>query len=317
MLDEPSLMELGWNSFFKGQLESAAVTGSQVPGRVVENQRTHLTVMYESGITEIPITGRWYKDATPNPPVVGDWVLLDIQKNTLISIFDRQNMVQRTLSQNEQIQVIAANVETLFLVTSCNSEFSLSRLTRYLILALESGAKPVVVITKRDLSDDPRRFVRQAENLNADVAVRLVNALDIESLSSLSAWLVPGKTIGLLGSSGVGKSTLVNTLVGQRSQQTGEVRHKDDKGRHTTTHRSLHLIPDGGLIIDSPGMRELGISHVEHGLATMFSDIVDISTRCQFSDCCHRTEPNCAVIKAVLDGRLDQTRLDLYRTFKG
>ena len=314
--DIPALSALGWSFFFSEQL-NPDLPDNHVPARVVESQRTHLTIRHAEGSLDIPISGRWYSsNDKENPPVVGDWVVIDLLKEEILLRLDRWNTVQRTIKDSSKSQVIASNVDTLFLVTSCNTEFSMSRLTRYLALALDSRAEPVIVITKADISNDPQRFLQEAKTLKPNLAVRLVNALDIENLTDLSRWFVPGKTIGLLGSSGVGKSTLVNTLLGNDSQRTALIREKDGKGRHTTTHRSLHLNPHGGLIIDSPGMRELGIAQANVGVDEMFSDILIMAKDCRFFDCMHETEPDCAVRAAIAQGLLDEKRLDVYLALK-
>jgi len=211
---------------------------------------------------------------------------------------------------------MAANVDTMFLVTSCNDEFNLPRMERYLALALEAGVRPVVVLTKADCADSAERYRAAAAGLMRDLAVELVDARDPATLGGVRAWCGEGQTVALLGSSGVGKSTLVNSLAGAALQATGAIRAADAKGRHTTTGRSLHLLPDGGLLVDNPGMRELMLAAAEQGVTELFADVEELASRCRFGDCRHETEPGCAVRDAVADGSLDPRRLESYRKLR-
>jgi ribosome biogenesis GTPase len=197
-------------------------------------------------------------------------------------------------------------------VTSCNAEFNPRRIERYLALAYDAGVQPVVVLTKADLAENPDLFVDQVRNVKSDLVVELVNACDVDGLDSLKAWCGSGQTVALLGSSGVGKSTLVNSLSAAQVQLTREIREDDVKGRHTTTHRSLHVLPDGGLVLDSPGMRELAIAEVAGGVAQMFDDVETLAAQCRFSDCNHDTEPGCRVRQAIDAGELAEGRLLSY-----
>jgi ribosome biogenesis GTPase len=207
---------------------------------------------------------------------------------------------------------MAANVDTLFVVTSCNQEFNLSRLERYLALALDAGVEPVVILTKVDLAADLEEFRSQARTLRPGLAIEAVNAKDAGVINTLKPWCGSGQTVALVGSSGVGKSTLVNTLSSARVQETAATRETDAKGRHTTTSRSLHLLPEGGLLLDSPGLRELQLSDCEAGVATLFEEIEAVARNCRFNDCRHQGETGCAVAAAVECNELDLRRLDNY-----
>jgi ribosome biogenesis GTPase len=214
------------------------------------------------------------------------------------------------------VQLIAANVDVMFLVSSCNEEFNLARMERYLALAMDAGVQPVIVLTKADLAEDAESYREQAMSLSRELIVEVLNALASDEVQPLRAWCVRGQTITLLGSSGVGKSTLINSLAGAEVQATGSVREEDGKGRHTTTHRSLHLLEGGGLLLDSPGMRELGITDAEAGIQSAFADVEALAALCRFNDCAHETEPGCAVRAAIESGELDERRLESYRKLR-
>lgn len=306
-----SLEALGWTRFFQQQL-SEKEHGVAVPARVVEVQRSGLRVLTESGERQLVLGGRWYAGTAETRPTVGDWMLLD-EVGAASRLLERHSVFKRVAPGGRgEIQLIAANVDVAFVVTSCNDEFNASRLERYLALAVEARVAPVVVLTKIDLTEEPEAYLDAVRAVRSDVAVELVNALELGTLDGLRAWCRTGQTLAMLGSSGVGKSTLLNTLVGAERQQTGAIREADGRGRHTTSHRSLHPLPGGGLLLDSPGMRELQIVDLEHGLAELFDDVEELTRQCRFADCAHQTEPGCAIQEALGDGRLDQRRLDNY-----
>jgi ribosome biogenesis GTPase len=245
-------------------------------------------------------------------PTVGDWLLIggDGQPQRLL---DRTSLFKRMASGHDaKVQLMAANVDTLFIVTSCNTEFNLSRLERYLAMALDAGVEPVLVLTKVDLIDDAEDFRARARTLRPNLAVEVVNSKDVSAIDVLSLWCREGQTVALVGSSGVGKSTLVNTLCTVDVQETGATRESDAKGRHTTTARTLHLLPGGGLLLDSPGLRELQLSDCEAGVATLFEEIEAVARNCRFNDCRHQGEAGCAVAVAAENEELDPRRLANY-----
>jgi ribosome biogenesis GTPase len=314
--DRITLADLGWTPVFQQQL-SLEEMSTLIPARVFEVQRTGLRLVFEGGDRVVPLGGRWFQGAVEDRPTVGDWVLLDPESGAIVRLLERKSLLKRmSVNKPGDLQLIAANVDTMFLVSSCNEEFNLARMERYLTLALEAGIQPVVVLTKADLSEDPDHYRDAAASLGRDLIVEVVNACDPHTLAGLTAWCGRGQTVTLLGSSGVGKSTLINSLAGGEVQATGEIRDADAKGRHTTTHRSLHLLPGGGLLLDSPGMRELGIADAGSGLASAFEDVEALASRCRFNDCRHQTEPGCAVQAAIAAGQLDERRLESYRKLR-
>jgi len=302
---------LGWSPFFEQQLD-AAEHDSAVPARVFAVARSGVSVRTGDETLELPVGGRWFQLDVEERPTIGDWVLLDPTRTTIVRLLARKSLLKRQAAGREhEVQLMAANVDTVFLVTACNDEFNPSRLERYLALAVDAGVEPVVVLTKADLAADVSSYVDTVRRLKRDVAVEAVDARDPAGLDGVRAWCTPGQTVALLGSSGVGKSTLVNSLSGAAVQLTREAREDDAKGRHTTTSRSLHLLPDGGLLVDNPGMRELALGDVD--AAGLFEDVTALAGRCRFRDCRHEAEPGCAVQAAIAAGDLDPRRLDSYR----
>jgi ribosome biogenesis GTPase len=250
-------------------------------------------------------------------PTVGDWLLID-QGRGIVRILDRTSLFKRTApGDDRRLQLIAANVDTLFVVTSCNQDFNVARLERYLVLAGEVGVRPVVVLTKADLAPDADEFVEAARALRTGLQVRLVNAREPGSVNSLAEHCGIGETVALVGSSGVGKSTLINTLTGSDDAATQPVRESDGKGLHTTTVREMHRLgggaQGGGWLVDTPGMRELQMSDVTSGVAEVFEDIVATTLECRFTNCTHSDEPGCAIRAAVAAGTIEPARLARWR----
>jgi ribosome biogenesis GTPase len=247
-------------------------------------------------------------------PTVGDWLLIDDATFEIKHVLQRASLFKRRAAgHDKRTQLIAANVDTLFVVASCNQDFSAPRLERYLVLAREVGVQPVVILTKIDLTDTPDAFVAAVRDLQPGLAVEAINGRDRDSVTRLSRWCGRGQTVALLGSSGVGKSTLVNSLRGSDSIATQAIRKGDDTGRHTTTVREMHRLEGGGWLLDTPGMRELQLVDAGTGIAEVFDDIVDMADHCRFSDCTHDVEPGCAVQAAIASGQLERTRLERWR----
>lgn len=312
MLELPtSLSELGWGHFFQQQM-SLEEWEATTPVRVFALNRHLVDGVGARGRQQFALPHAWLKYPVEELPTVGDWLLLDGAGQPQ-RLLERISLFKRMASgRDTRVQLMAANVDTLFIVTSCNADFNLSRLERYLAMALDAGVEPVLVLTKIDLIDDVADFAVQARTLRPDLAVEAVNAKDVTVLDILSPWCRSGKTVALVGSSGVGKSTLVNTLCSADVQEIGATREGDAKGRHTTTSRSLHLLPGGGLLLDSPGLRELQLSDCEVGVASLFAEIEAVARHCRFSDCCHQGEPGCAVTAAAERDEFDPRRLANY-----
>ena len=287
------------------------------PARVMSVARSELTLQSAAAEFTIELDREWQRKDPVERPTVGDWVLVNCANQQLDRLLERQSLFKRKAAGDRaEIQLIAANVDTLFIVSSCNDDFNLSRLERYLALAFESEAEPVLVLTKADLCDDEGRYLDEARRLGHQLQVLALNATAENSSELLAPWCRTGQTLALVGSSGVGKSTLINTLLGADIQATGSIRQDDSKGRHTTTSRSLHCLENGALVLDSPGIRELQLTDVATGLADVFSDVEELAQSCKFADCEHESEPQCAVQQAIENGELEARRLTSYQKLK-
>ncbi len=300
-----SLKELGWNSYFQQQI-TLYDTHPLTIGRIIAHHRSGYTVCTE--------VDEWQLPHRPNLPAmtVGDWIQFDSSLHK-IKPFERQSLFRRKAAgTGREEQLIAANIDTVFIVCSLNQDFNLNRIERYLALVNEAGSVPVVVLTKQDLCSDTDEKRQQVQALDPLLLVETVNALDTGSLGNLTSWCHTGQTVALLGSSGVGKSTLVNSLTKQPVQRTHGIREQDSKGRHTTTSRSMHKMPSGGLLLDTPGMREIQLLATDEGMAETFHDIASLIEQCRFSDCQHVNEPGCAVRQALEKGEIDERRVKNY-----
>jgi ribosome biogenesis GTPase len=307
------LKKLGLVPFFTQQLVDTSLLPNRL-GRVTSVQRSKSTVVCDTGEQVVELSPSLRQLAAIDRPTVGDWVVLDESLSRIDQVLDRKCLFKRVgAGKNTEIQPIAANIDTLFIVTSCNEEFNESRLERYLALCAEAGAMPVIVLTKTDLIDDTDTYIRRARGVQAGVPVESANALDPATLDGVRAWIDDSSTVALVGSSGVGKSTLLNALAGHSLAATSEIRQQDKKGRHTTTHRELHLLPSGGILIDVPGIRELRVAEIDQSIGAVFEDIERLATQCQFADCKHKTEPGCAVQQAIDENMIDSRRLANYQ----
>ncbi|MCA1916519.1 ribosome small subunit-dependent GTPase A [Methanospirillum hungatei] len=272
--------------------------------------------MTPTEILSLPISGAM--KAKKHIPVVGDFVAVLQDEKTatqmIVSILERKNCLSRGgAGESAGEQVLAANIDTVFIVTEPGHDFSIPRLERYLLIIRSSGATPVIIFNKSDTCDDMSEFLSQVKSELGEIAVIPISALNNTGLEQLNSFLAPGKTVIFLGSSGVGKSTLINTLTGTTVQKTGEIREDDGKGRHTTTVRHLVSLPSGSCLIDTPGMREIRIWTAEESVQDAFEDIAKFSQGCRFSDCTHEQEPGCAVRQAVEEGEISAGRLERYK----
>lgn len=299
---ELSVLErLGWQGFLAAQVDADTLAATP-PVRVVKAHRNGFSVQGEGISLKIP----YGPEAT-----VGDWLLYDEVLPTHSRVLERKSLFKRRAPGHDRaFQMIAANVDTAFVVTSCNMDFNVARLERYLALAFEAEVEPVILLTKPDLCEDPADYERQAAQISDRVPVVVLNAKSDAPVELLSPWCKPGQTVAFLGSSGVGKSTLVNAIFGAETAETGGIREDDSRGRHTTTSRELRFTPDGCGVLDTPGMRELQLAEAEGGIADLFDDLTELATQCKFNDCGHQVEPGCAIRAAVEAGDVDPARLE-------
>lgn len=311
------LTALGWDDVLAEQFEPHAIAGL-IPGRVAVQHRGAYDVLTERAELRCDVAGRLYDEAASpaDLPAVGDWVAVAARPEegagTVQAVLPRRTKFSRkTAWQASEEQVLAANVDVVLIVSSLNEDLNLRRLERYLTLAWESGARPLVVLTKSDLADDVSGAVAAVESVAFGAPVLPISSVTGEGLDELRSHLTPGVTAALLGSSGVGKSTLINTLAGEELLHTQEIRD-DGRGRHTTTRRELIQLPDGALVIDTPGMREVQLWIAEDGLEEAFEDVIELFGHCRFSDCAHQSEPGCAVKEALANGTLAPERWESY-----
>jgi ribosome biogenesis GTPase len=313
------LTDLGWDDGFAREFERHAGDPDVRPGRVAVEFNYLYRVQLEELDVEAVLAGRLKHRATSRGelPAVGDWVVVRHRpgddRGRIVAVLPRRSRFsRRTAGDVTDEQVVAANVAVIFIVMALDADYSLRRLERYLLLAHESGAAPVVLLTKPDLATDLERQVREVTAVAAGVPVHVIAPKAGEGIGQVAAYLTPGRTGALLGSSGVGKTTIINRLLGADLRRTREVREADSKGRHTTTHRELVMLPSGGLIIDTPGMRELQLWDAAGAVRETFDDIESLAADCRFGNCRHRGEPRCAVKAAVERGEIDASRLDSY-----
>jgi ribosome biogenesis GTPase / thiamine phosphate phosphatase len=308
-----NLNDLGWGDGFAAALQPH---DNCIPARVSAQHRGEYDVLTERGELRVRVTGRLRHEAASaaDLPAVGDWVAL--RDEAIHAVLPRRSAFVRKVPWSPtEAQVLAANLDTVFVVSALDGDFNLRRLERYLTLAWESGATPVLVLTKADLCKDPLGVLLEVEQVALGVAAHVVSNVTGEGLDEVAPYLQPARTIALLGSSGVGKSTLANRLLGVELQATKEIAD-DGRGRHTTTSRQLIRLPGGALLVDTPGLREIQLWDADEGIQEAFADVDELAADCRFNDCAHMREPGCAVQAAIDEGRLPRERLQSYRALQ-
>lgn len=307
----PFFAALGWSDHFADQVSATEAT-ELTPVRLTEVRRNRVIGLNpQNERIDLALSG----DNVATDMAVGDFVLSDGLR--LVRVLSRKSVISRKAAgHSSQAQLIAANIDTLFIVTSCNADFNEARLERYVALAIEAETNPVIVMTKADTPlGDPQSYVDRALTISNRVDALALNSKDADDVAKMNKWCGAGQTVALVGSSGVGKSTIGRTLTGE-NLLTADIREDDAKGRHTTTARSMHLMHAGGWMIDTPGMRELALHDAAAGINTLFEDITDLVTECKFSDCKHMTEPGCAIRAAVESGDLAQDRVERWKKLR-
>lgn len=314
--------DFGWNPFFETHFNTYR-NGNYYAMRIVRENREKYIACNENGEYACEVTGKFRFDKNDKSqfPTVGDWVVVTIvpneQKALIHAILPRKTLISRKVAGKiTEQQPVASNIDIIFIITGLDLNFNLRRIERYLSIAWDSGAKPVVLLNKADLCPDFEERRNEVESISPGVDIHALSAFQRNDLDKLRQYIKPCRTIAFLGSSGVGKSTIINSLLGMDKLKVNEVSELGSRGRHTTTFRELIILPNGGMVIDTPGLREIQVWGDEDGLDQVFNDINELSNNCRFKDCSHKMEPDCAVKQAIDEGHLDKKRYDNYLKLK-
>lgn len=319
-MEKISIKDLAFDEFFKGQVSSFS-NKNLIPARIVQVERDRYKIISEFGESNAILKKSKFfvEGVLLESFAVGDFVL--ILKNpsgddVIYELLERKSKFSRQDTFNGIEQIVAANFDYVFIVVSLNQDFNIKRIERYLTASWDSGGSPVIVLTKADLCDKVDEYVEELKDIVFGLPIIPVSSYTLEGIDNLKKYMEAGKTIVLLGSSGVGKSSLVNAITGENIMKVKDIREDDAKGRHTTTHRELIILENKSMVIDTPGMRELGMWSNSEGLDSTFPDIEELACQCKFRDCKHTSEPGCAVLKAIEDGRLSKDKLKSYQKLR-
>jgi ribosome biogenesis GTPase len=313
------LSDIGWNKSIQNNYQKLAIDNVLL-GRVIFHSGKQYKIITTTGDLIANLSGSVINSIKHKSelPSIGDWVCLqkidEFRPYNIVKIIPRINKLSRKVSgEKSDEQIIASNIDIVFIVTSADQDFNIRRLERYLTIINEIDAQPIIILNKIDISDNFNQYISEIKNNLPTVTHLSISAKTSENIDEIMQYIKPGKTIVLVGSSGVGKSTIINNLLGYKRQTVGEIREKDSKGRHITTSRELIILPNGGLIIDNPGIRELQLWSSDIGISKTFEDIEKLGFQCRFSNCNHDTEPGCAINDAIEQGELSQERVDSYK----
>ena len=312
----------GYTEFYKKQIEGFNIEDKDlIPARIIEVHKSQYTIVTEFGENDAKLKGSFFYKDEQNIiyPAIGDFVLVkhnDQGESIIYKVFERKSKFSRMDSFYEKEQVVATNFDYVFIITSLNKDFNVKRIERYITASFESGGMPILILTKSDLCSDCSYYKTELEKIAIGIPILTVSSITGDGLFELQNYIKPSETIVFLGSSGVGKSSLVNAIAGEEIMKVNHIREDDSKGRHTTTHRQLIMLKNGSMIIDTPGMRELAMWDVSDGLNAAFDDIKELESECKFSNCTHKSEPGCKVKSALESGDLSIKRWQNYIKLK-
>ena len=313
------LSDIGWNKDIEYNYQKLDIDNVLL-GRVIFHSRKQYKIITTTGEVTANLSNSFINsiDSKSELPSIGDWVCLkhidDFRPYQIVKLIHRKNKLSRKVSgEKSEEQIIASNIDIVFILTSADQDFNIRRLERYITSINEIGAQPIIILNKVDIYKDYEKYMIETEESFPNIPILPISAKNNKNIGLVRNYIKPGKTIVLLGSSGVGKSTLINIILGYSRQAVGEIRVKDGKGRHVTTSREIIILPGGGMLIDNPGIRELQLWSSDIGISKTFEDIEELSRQCRFSDCTHNTEPGCAIKNAIEKGELSKERVDSYK----